>query len=166
VQNAHISILELMQGENVLKTARQLEFARLHEALIDVVSVMNRPQLDLKVIKKASVALDRALFPLLVVIDLRGPIGVVDLADRVGRDYSTVSRQVAKLEQLGLVERQSGADRRVRETKITKAGKAMTAALGVAREEVAEAALRSWDSADVTKLAELLRRFADALVDD
>jgi len=147
----------------VSKTTKQLEFARLHEALIDVVSVMNRPQLDLEVIKTARVALDRALFPLLVAIDLRGPIGIVDLADRAGRDYSTVSRQVAKLEQLGLVERQSGVDRRVREAKITKIGKVMTAALGVAREEVAAAALRSWDSADVAKLAELLRRFADAL---
>ena len=150
----------------MLKTARHLEFARLHEALIDVVSVMNRPQLDLEVIKTARVALDRALFPLLVAIDLRGPIGIVDLADRAGRDYSTVSRQVAKLEQLGLVERQSGVDRRVREAKITKTGKVITAALGVAREKVAEAALRSWDSADVSKLAELLRRFADALTDD
>jgi predicted transcriptional regulator len=26
-----------------------------------------------------------------------GPIGVVDFADRAGRDYTTVSRQVAKL---------------------------------------------------------------------
>ena len=60
-------------------------------------------------IREAGIALDRALFPLLVVIERRGPIGVVDLAGRVGRDYTTVSRQIAKLEGLGLIERRAVA---------------------------------------------------------
>ena len=51
--------------------------------------------------RSSASALDRALFPLLVGIERRGPIGVGDLADLAGRDYSTVSRQVAKLESLG-----------------------------------------------------------------
>jgi DNA-binding MarR family transcriptional regulator len=52
---------------------------------------------------------------------------VVELADRAGRDYTTVSRQVAKLESLGLVERrESATDRRVREAAISAKGKAMT----------------------------------------
>ena len=85
----------------------------LHGALIDIVSVMNRPQVDERMVREAGISLDRALFPLLVGIERLGPIGVVDLADRVGRDYTTVSRQVAKLEALDLVERQPGAaDRR------------------------------------------------------
>ena len=53
-------------------------------------------------------------------IERFGPIGVVELADRVGRDYTTVSRQVAKLESLGLVDRRGSAmDRRVREAVVT-----------------------------------------------
>ena len=79
-------------------------------------AIMNRPQRDEALIKAAGIPLDRALFPLLVGIERFGPIGVVELADRVGRDYTTVSRQVAKLESLGLVERRPNpADRRVRE---------------------------------------------------
>ncbi len=70
----------------------------LHGALLDIVSVMNRPQRDAELIKEAGIPLDRALFPLLVGIERFGPIGVVELADRAGRDYTTVSRQVAKLE--------------------------------------------------------------------
>jgi DNA-binding MarR family transcriptional regulator len=74
---------------------------------------MNRPQRDKALIKEAGIPLDRALFPLLVSADRFGPIGVVKLADRVGRDYTTVSRQVAKLESHGLVERRgNSADRR------------------------------------------------------
>ncbi len=100
VQNAHISA----------------QLRELHGALLDIVSVMNQPQRDEALIREAGIRLDRALFPLLVGIERFGPIGVVDLADRAGRDYTTVSRQVAKLESLGLVKRQASlTDRRVRE---------------------------------------------------
>ena len=68
---------------------------------------------------------------------------MVELADRVGRDYTTVSRQVAKLESLGLVERRaSAADRRVREAVITPKGKAMTDLVDAARERIGRAHLR------------------------
>src|SRR5579862_3526563 len=113
------------------------EIRHLHHALIDLVGMMNRPQRDTALIREAGISLDRALFPLLVGIERLGPIGVVDLADRVGRDYTTVSRQVAKLDSLGLVERQAGAaDRRIREAVVTPKGKAMTNAVDVARERI------------------------------
>lgn len=137
--------------------------ADVHEALIDIVSVMNRPQGDQAIIDEAGVRLDRALFPLLVLVDRRGPIGIVDLADRVGRDYTTVSRQVGKLEQLGLVGRQAGADRRVREAVLTPAGRMMNEAIDAARERIATRTLASWKPQDVADLARVLRRFADAL---
>ena len=96
---------------------------RLHGAMVDLVALMNRPQPDNRVLKEAGVSLDRALFPLLSGIERFGPVGVVDLADRAGRDHTTVSRQVAKLVELGLVERQpSAADARVHEASLTKKG--------------------------------------------
>ena len=88
---------------NVQNTHISDQLRRLHGALLDIVSIMNRPQRDEVLIKEAGIPLDRALFPLLVLIERFGPIGVVDLAGRVGRDYTTVSRQVAKLEDLDLV---------------------------------------------------------------
>src|SRR5271166_535933 len=89
----------------------------LHGALMDIVAVINQPQRDEALIAEAGIPLDRALFPLLVSVERFGPIGVVELADRIGRDYTTVSRQAAKLERLGLAERRgSAADRRVRES--------------------------------------------------
>ena len=113
-----------VQNTHIKKQVRSL-----HEALIDIVSVMNRRQGDDMMIREAGISLDRALFPLLVGIERRGPIGVVDLADRMGRDYTTVSRQVAKLENLGLIKRHaSEADRRVSEATITPSGTAANAA--------------------------------------
>src|SRR5215470_15501508 len=120
--------------KRVQNTHIREQIRALHEALIDIVSVMNRPQRDEMMVREAGISLDRALFPLLVVIERRGPIGVVDLADRVGRDYTTVSRQVARLESLGLVERQAAAtDRRVSQATVTAKGKAMTVAVDKAR---------------------------------
>ena len=109
--------------KNVQNTHISEQLRQIHSAMLDIVSVMNRPQRDEALIREAGIPLDRALFPLLVLIGRFGPIGVVDLADRVGRDYTTVSRQVAKLESLDLVERrESVADRRVRAAVATAKG--------------------------------------------
>jgi DNA-binding MarR family transcriptional regulator len=141
---------------------RQLR--QLHGAVLDIVSVMNRPQRDEALIKEAGIPLDRALFPLLVGIDRFGPIGVVELADRVGRDYTTVSRQVAKLESLGLVERQASvADRRVREAVVTPKGKAMTDLVDAARERIGRGIFETWDMHEIDELVRLMRKFADAM---
>jgi DNA-binding MarR family transcriptional regulator len=140
------------------------QIRHLHSSLLDIVSLINRPQLDEVLIKEAAIPLERALFPLLVVIDKFGPIGVVDLADRVGRDYTTVSRQIAKLESLDLVERKADAkDRRIRETAISPKGKLMTRAVDAARERLGRRVFETWDPRDFDELVRLMRKFADAI---
>jgi len=125
---------------------------------------MNRPERDEQILAAANLSLERALFPLLVLVERLGPIGVVELAARVGRDYTTVSRQVARLEELGLVSRQPGAtDRRVREASITPRGKAATDAVDVAREQMAISLFGEWERRDIDELARLLRRLADGM---
>jgi DNA-binding MarR family transcriptional regulator len=150
VQNTHISD----------------QLRQLHGAVLDIVSLMNRPQRDEALIKAAGIPLDRALFPLLVVIERFGPIGVVELADRVGRDYTTVSRQVARLESLGLARRRAGADRRVREALVTAKGKAMTDRLDAARERIGRAIFKTWERSEIDELVRLMRKFADAVSGD
>jgi DNA-binding MarR family transcriptional regulator len=151
VQNAHIS----------------MRLRELHGAVLEIVSAMNRPQRDEALIREAGIPLDRALFPLLVSVERFGPIGIVELADRVGRDYTTVSRQVAKLERLGLVERQDNpADRRVRQAVVSRKGKAMTDRLDAARDRLGRAVFATWDTRDIDDLARLMRKFADAMKDD
>jgi len=139
----------------------------LHEALVDIVGVLNRPQIDEMMVREAGLSLDRALFPPLVIIERRGPIGVVDLADRVGRDYTTVSRQVAKLESLGLVERKAAAaDRRISLASVTAKGKAMTEVVDRTRERLFGAMFATWDDHDVEELVRLMRKFADGMSGD
>jgi DNA-binding MarR family transcriptional regulator len=143
------------------------QIRNLHGSLLDIVSLINRPQLDEVLIQEAAIPLERALFPLLVVIDKFGPIGVVDLADRVGRDYTTVSRQIAKLESLDLVERKADAkDRRIRETAISPKGKLMTRTVDAARERLGRRVFETWDPRDFDELVRLMRKFADAIKDE
>ena len=54
--------------KNVKNTHIESRLLRqLHGALMDIVSVMNRPQRDEQMVREAGIALDRALFPLLLV---------------------------------------------------------------------------------------------------
>jgi DNA-binding MarR family transcriptional regulator len=133
-----------------------------HHALMDLVGILTRPQPDEWLLKNAGASLDRALFPLLVRIGLYGPIGIVELAELVGRDHSTVSRQVSKMETMGLVERQQGrADQRVREAVATKAGRKMVEAIGSARRRMYDEIQKDWSAGDRAELTRLVRKLAD-----
>lgn len=143
---------------------RKAQLRQLHAAMVDLVTLMNLPQRDVMLLKEADVSLDRALFPLLSAIERFGPIGVVDLADRAGRDHTTVSRQVSKLAKLGLVEsRPSKNDGRVHEAALTKTGRQTTEALAAARERIAAPVLQRWSEREFDSLVQLMRRFVDDL---
>lgn len=138
--------------------------SELHRAVLDIVSFINRPRQDDVLIQTAGIKLDRALFSVLMVIASYGPIGVVDLAARLGRDHSTASRQTARLVELGLIERRPNPDdRRMRDLAVSDAGAAMARHVDAAREEFATAALADWTEQEVDTLVKLMRRFADAL---
>ncbi len=138
------------------------DLRRLHEALLDLTGVLNQPQPDAALIALADVDLDRALFPLLVRVGRRGPLPIGELAQLCGRDYSTVSRQISKLESLGLVRRQAdAADARVANAAITRKGDVVTRALDRARERRMTSVLADWDTREIAELARLLRRLAD-----
>ena len=133
-------------------------------ALIDILGLLNSPQRDDRLLREAGVAIDRALFPLLVVLDARGALGVAELADQVGRDHTTVSRQLAKLASDGLVGRNAReADRRRRAAALTGEGRKIVRRITAARRRLLSQALSGWSAKDRAALAEYCRRFADAL---
>lgn len=151
----------MAKNKSVQDTHMSSELRLLHDALISIVSVMNSPYRDEGMVREAGISLDGALFPLLVGIERAGPIGVVDLADRVGRDYTTVSRQVAKLESLSLVSRQESVhDRRVREAIVTPEGQKMADAVDAARERIGRAIFFEWSENDFEELVRLMQKFA------
>nr|WP_246587296.1 MarR family transcriptional regulator [Stakelama flava] len=161
----HISRKGRRDNEKVNNTHDPEILRGLHAAIIDLVEEINRPSRDERLVAEAGIPLDRALFPLLASVARYGPIGVVEVADRTGRDHTTISRQMAKLEELGLIERRaSAADKRIREATVSAKGRKMVAALNAARERLANRILISWTDAELDDLRKLLRRFADDLM--
>jgi DNA-binding MarR family transcriptional regulator len=134
--------------------------------MIDLMSLFASPRRDDVLLREAGVDLDRALFPLLVRLGMFGPLSVAALADQVGRDHTTVSRQLAKLESLGLIARRGGADRRVKAAGLSKAGEGVVQAITAARRRLLSKALADWSETDLTSLETLNRRFVAALAGD
>ena len=145
-----------------MQNTRDLDL--LGAALVELIGFLNSPQRDDALLREAGVSLDRALFPLLVNLDIAGPLGVAALADRVGRDHTTVSRQLAKLESLALIKRcDTEADRRRRAAQLTVSGEAIVEAIRKARRRLLSQALADWSKPDQAALATMSRRFANAL---
>ncbi|NED98510.1 MarR family transcriptional regulator [Phytoactinopolyspora alkaliphila] len=87
-----------------------------------------------------------------------------DLAERFGLDKSTVSRQIAQLESLGLVERVTDPDdKRARLIHITDAGRDMVFRLRVARGEWLRTALQPWAESDVERLVALVGKLNESV---
>jgi DNA-binding MarR family transcriptional regulator len=139
---------------------------KLGGALLDLAALLNSPQRDEALLREAGVAIDRALFPLLVALGARGQMTVAEVAELVGRDHTTVSRQLAKLDTLDLIARSAGAEDRRRTTAaLTAKGRKIVQAITAARRRLLGRALANWSAADLKMLAEINRRFADALMD-
>lgn len=103
--------------------------------------------------------LDGAAFGLLALLQDAGPLRASDLVVRLGLDKSTVSRQVASLVGLGLVDRSADPDDgRAQVLTPSAEGASRLAQIRDARRERWEADMRDWPAEDVARLAELLHR--------
>jgi DNA-binding MarR family transcriptional regulator len=134
-------------------------------ALIDLTGCLNSPRQDGVLLREAGVSLDRALFPLLVRLSATAkPLAVARLADQAGRDASTVSRQLAKLESLGLIKRAStNEDLRFREATITKTGARIIATLRKARRRLLGQLLADWSPSECELFPCLVQRLTEAM---
>ncbi|QEO16456.1 MarR family winged helix-turn-helix transcriptional regulator [Acetobacter vaccinii] len=154
----------MIAGNQDQKNQKDARLRSLHGALLDVMGMLNGVLREEMVIREAGIRLDRTLFPLLALVDRCGPVGVVELAERVGRDYTTVSRQLAKLESLALVVRRcSTADRRSRQAVITSAGHDIVARIDAACEQVLGNALQMWTEQEKDSLVQSLHNLANSI---
>jgi DNA-binding MarR family transcriptional regulator len=93
-----------------------------------------------------------------------GPLRVSELAERQGVDKSTMTPQVRKLEDRGLVERQPDPqDRRGVLVRATPRGRRLRSRMDAAGAAVLDSLLRDWPAAERAVLTDLLERFAREL---
>ncbi|WP_051838468.1 MarR family winged helix-turn-helix transcriptional regulator [Streptomyces sp. NRRL WC-3742] len=105
-------------------------------------------------------ALDRAAYLLLDRLDRHGPANIKALADALGVDSSTVTRQMAPLVASGLVGRvQDPADRRAVRLALTPHGCGQLAEVRDGRAELARRLVADWPPEEQHAFCSLLARF-------
>ena len=141
-------------------------YDELYRSLLEIVSFFIRPKQDKLLLQKAGVALDIALFPLMMQIAHHGALGIVELASEVDRDHSTVSRQVDKLVARGLATPTNEVtDRRARKVRLTDAGAGIAYKIATARRAMMRKALKDWNEEQLASLQDSVRHLAETIRD-
>jgi DNA-binding MarR family transcriptional regulator len=109
--------------------------------------------------------LDASAYPLLAHIAERPGTRGSDLATFFGVGRATVSRQLGRLAELGLVERTvDPEDSRGQRINLTPDGAARFDQARTSRVAMLEGALATWETEDVAQLARLLNRYSTDIV--
>ena len=109
--------------------------------------------------------LDASAYPLLAYIAERPGARGSDLATFFGVGRATVSRQLSRLVELGLVERTvDPEDSRGQRINLTQDGVARFEGARTSRLAMLEGALATWETDDVAHLARLLNRYSADIV--
>jgi DNA-binding MarR family transcriptional regulator len=169
--------MNAMLAENpfILNTTRRMEPVHnepmtddgpggYYDVWLDMLGRQSPARFIALILDRAGVSLSAELCRYLVTIDLRGPIGVLDLAELIETNHPKVSRTLAQLEELGLVERAEATnDRRVKTTALTPEGRRVVEAINRGRRRVLDEAFTDWNDHDRAEFARLTARFADTI---
>ncbi|MGH3494336.1 MAG: MarR family winged helix-turn-helix transcriptional regulator [Sciscionella sp.] len=108
--------------------------------------------------------LDAGCYALALLLLDWGAIRAAEVAERTGVDKSTVSRQLSRLEDLGLVERVADpSDGRARLVALRGQGRERLNTLRVDRRQRLYELFGSWRTVDLREFARLLTQFNEAL---
>jgi DNA-binding MarR family transcriptional regulator len=134
----------------------------VEEALLALVRHARLSPVHEKVSADTGIRLDRAGYLTLARIADLEPVKLSLLAERLGVDRSTASRQVHDLREMELVEAEADPrDGRAAFLSLSRAGRALLRRVRAERHAAYEAAMAGWSDAERTDLAMLLTRLAD-----
>jgi DNA-binding MarR family transcriptional regulator len=146
------------------ETGIDADYDVIEQAVGRILRQSRTPRFGDAIRDRAGVKLDRASYGVLARLGTLAPIRLSDLAQELGVDVSTVSRQVQALEQKGLVAREPDPDDgRAVLLQLTRKGKAVRAKMQAAWQETIAGLLGDWKPADISVFATLLDRFASNL---
>lgn len=138
--------------------------SELIKSLVTVVSFFNRTDRDKAFLKEAGVNLEATSFQLFVTIGRMQPTNVSDLANVLGKSHSSVSRQIDKLEQKGLVTtKDDEKDARIRAIKLSEEGSNLKKILDATRLQMIDETLTDWTDEEKKSLLDNLDHLARTL---
>ncbi|MGX7823940.1 MarR family winged helix-turn-helix transcriptional regulator [Actinokineospora sp. 24-640] len=115
--------------------------------------------LSLTLAARVHPGLDGASYALLLHLSDIGPVRAADVVERTGLDKSTVSRQIARLAELALVERvPDPSDGRARLVQLTASGAARLERVREDRRRQLRERVARWPTDDIREFSRLLAR--------
>lgn len=136
----------------------------IFKALIDLFSIINRSDRDKKMIATAGVNLEAAAFRVFGGVAHLQPASVGEIAVILGKNYSSISRQIDKLEAAGLVRTYpSSSDSRIRVSELTKQGEEINSMISLTRQRFMREAMEDWTIEEQNVLLNQLKRLFEAL---
>ncbi|MGE0386701.1 MAG: MarR family winged helix-turn-helix transcriptional regulator [Gammaproteobacteria bacterium] len=140
------------------------ELLEIERAWLALVRRSTQPRMHADILAAAGVTLDRSAYPILTVLDEQGALTVTALAEALGLDTSTLSRQVRVLEKRGLVARTKGAnDARMWMMNLTRAGATVMEKIRGARHNMLAATLAHLSRTEIRALNKALSQLVVAL---
>ena len=120
-----------------------------------------------KVARRVHPDMEPAAYGLLVILQREGSMRLTDIAASVGVGKPSVSRQIAMLEQLGLVQKEADPlDGRAQAISLTAAGTHQLVTAQTARKQAFHELMEDWDVADLTRLGTLIAQLNDTYTKD
>ncbi|WP_172355303.1 MarR family winged helix-turn-helix transcriptional regulator [Lactococcus insecticola] len=132
----------------------------IFENLFHLVNFLNAPENDADLLKLAGIdpKKDKHLLPVIVRVGMQPSLTVGQLAEQLGRDHSSVSRQIAKFEGLSLIgTRPSRQDKRVRELSLTKSGQAIFERIEKARSDKMNTLFSELSESQLAQISDSIR---------
>jgi DNA-binding MarR family transcriptional regulator len=164
-----LSISRLFAGDKQVKvptvtastTAVDPAITAIEESVVSIVRVATLPRVQERFVAQSGVALERAAYGVLRELEEDRPVRLTELANRIGLDLSTVSRQVKALESASLVVRsEDPVDRRAAGVRLSDSGAEALGRLQQVRHRFFAEVLADWPAEDRNRLAPLLERLA------
>jgi DNA-binding MarR family transcriptional regulator len=120
-----------------------------------------------KVARRVHPDMEPAAYGLLVILQREGSMRLTDIAASVGVGKPSVSRQIAMLEQLGLVQKEADPlDGRAQSISLTDAGTSQLVAAQSARKQAFHQLMEDWDVDDLTRLGTLIAQLNNTYTKD
>ena len=138
---------------------------QIEQALGALLRLTRAPRFAETVRQRAGAEVDRAGYAVLVRVSELGPVRLSELAQYLGLDVSTVSRQVQQLEQRGLVDRSPDPlDGRAALLELSVPGRDIMQKMRDAWEETVADVVGTWKPADIARFGSLMDRFVSDVV--
>jgi DNA-binding MarR family transcriptional regulator len=138
---------------------------QIEQALGALLRLTRAPRFAETVRQRAGAEVDRAGYAVLVRVSELGPVRLSELAQYLGLDVSTVSRQVQQLEQRGLVDRSPDPlDGRAALLELSVPGREIMQKMRDAWEETVADVVNTWKPGDIARFGSLLDRFVADVV--